>query len=145
MIAADRAVDTAYQRLSGDSTFSALVGARIGRDPIMPVAAGLVRFPYAAIGIQSNVTLNTINGTRVQDNAIVRLRLYATMAAGQGWAAIRSMSERADTLLQRYSTISGGAMVGAFRLIETVDTTPDDIGTQYIQRVLLFRVEAHEL
>lgn len=145
MIAADRAVDTAYQRLSGDSTFSALVGARVGRDPIVPVAAGLPTFPYASIGIQSNVTLNTINGTRVQENAVLRLRLYATMASGQGWAVIRSMSERADTLLQRYSSISSGAMVGAFRLIQTEDTTPDDIGQQYIQRVMLYRVEAHEL
>lgn len=145
MIAADRAVDVAYQRLSGDSTFSALVGARISRDPIVPVAAGLDRFPYATVGLQTNVVLNTINGTRIQENAILRVRLFATMASGQGWAVIRSMAERADTLLQRYSTTSGSAMVGAYRLIETVDTMPDDIGTQYVQRTMLYRVEAHAL
>jgi hypothetical protein len=140
VIAADRMTDLAYQRLSGDSTLSALVGARIGREPIMPVATGLAAFPYLSLGIQSNVPLETMDTTRVWENAILRVSIWAT--AGQGWGSVRAISDRVDTLLQSYRGTTGGAEIGKFRLLETTDLIEDDVDGQKLHRVLLYRALA---
>lgn len=143
MIAADRAVDAAYQRLSGDSTLSALVGARISREPIVPSATGLPRFPYLSLGIQSNVPLMTLDGTRVWENVVLRTSIWASTGNGQGWGSIRQISDRADTLLQGYGNVTGGVYVIKFRLIETDDMVEEEVDGTYLHRVLLHRTEAH--
>lgn len=137
MIAADRMVDLAFQRLSGDSTLSALVAARIGREPIIPVATGLPAFPYLSLGIQSNVPLETLDAVRVWEDAILRVSIWAT--AGQGWGAVRAISDRADTLLQSYRGTTGGAEIGKFRLLDTTDLVEDDVDGQRLHRVMLYR------
>ena len=142
MIAADRAIDLVYARLSGDSTLSSLVGGRIGREPIIPVATGLARFPYVSFGIQANTPLGTLNATRVWENTVVRVSIWATMGTGQGWAAVRSIADRVGTLMQGYGGTTGGAQVVKFRLIETVDLIEDEVDGQRLHRVLLFRTEA---
>lgn len=142
MIAADRAVDLAFQRLSGDSTLSALVGARIGREPIIPVATGLARYPFVTVGVQSDTPLGTLNGTRVWEDTIVRVSAWAL--AGQGEALLRQIKDRADTLLQGYGGVTGGVQVVKFRLI-SVDTLPEnDEEGQKLHAVLLYRTEARE-
>lgn len=142
MIAADRAIDLAYVRLSGDSTLSSLVGARIGREPIMPVAVGLARFPYLSLGIQANTPLGTLSGTRVWENTVVRVSIWVT--AGQGEGTMRQISDRADTLLQEYGGATGGVRVVKFRLIEgPTDLVEDDEEGQKLHRVLLYRTESH--
>ena len=140
MIAADRVVDAAFQRLSGDSTLSALVGARIGRDPIIPVGTGLPKFPYLSLGIQANTPLETLDAVRVWEDAILRVSIWAT--AGQGWGAVRSISDRVDTLLQSYRGTTGGAEVGKFRLLDTTDLVEDDVDGQKLHRVMLYRSQA---
>lgn len=140
MIAADRAVDLAFQRLSGDSTLSSLVDARMGRSPIIPVAAGLARFPYLDIGTQTNTPLATLNGTRVWEDTIVRISIWTT--AGQGHGVMRQISDRVDTLMQGYGGTTGGAQIVKFRLIETADLNEDDEEGQKLHRVLLYRTEA---
>lgn len=143
MIAADRVVDAAFQRLSGDSTLSALVGARIGREPIIPVAVGLAGFPYVSLGIQANTPLMTTNGTRVWENTVLRVSAWVT--AGQGHGVMRSITDRVDTLLQGYGAVStGGAYVVRYRLLDTTDLVEDDVDGQRLHRVMLYRCEAHE-
>lgn len=142
MIAADRACDLAYARLSGDSTLSALLGARIGRAPIIPVAAGLARFPYLDLGIQSNVPLETIDAVRVWENMLLRVSIWVT--AGQGWGALRAISDRVDTLMQGYRGTTGSAEIGKYRLIESTDIVEDDVDGQKLHRVLLYRSLARE-
>lgn len=142
VIAADRAVDLAFQRLSGDSTLSALVGARIGRAPIIPVAAGLARFPYLDLGIQSNTPLATLDETRVWEDMILRVSIYVT--GGQGWGALRAISDRVDTLLQGYQGATGGATIIKFRLIDGGPDLPeDDVEGVKLHRVLLYRAQVH--
>lgn len=143
MLAADRVVELAYARLSGDSTFSTLVGARIGRDPILPVAAGLARFPYASLGIQANTPLGTLSHARVWENVVLRLSIWVTMQTGQGWGMLRQIADRADTLLQGYGGTTSGAVVVKFRLIESTDLVEEGEDGQYLHRVLLYRSEAH--
>lgn len=140
MIAADRAVDLAFQRLSGDSALSSLVGARMGRSPIIPVATGLARFPYLDIGTQTNTPLDTLNGTRVWEDTIVRVSIWTT--AGQGHGVMRQISDRVDTLMQGYGGTTGGAQIVKFRLVETTDLNEDDEEGQKLHRVLLYRTEA---
>lgn len=143
MIAADRLVDLAFQRLSGDSTLSALVGARISREPIVPAGAGLPRFPYLALGIQANTPLGTINATRIWENTVLRVSIWAGTGSGQGWSMIRQIADRVDTLLQGYRGITGGVTVVRFRLIETDDMVEEEVDGTYLHRVLLFRSEVH--
>lgn len=140
MIAADRAVDLAYMRLSGDSTLSTLVGARMGREPIIPVGAGLARFPYLDLGIQANTPMGTLSGTRVWEDMLLRVSIWVT--AGQGHGVMRQIADRVDTLLQGYGGTTGGAEVVKFRLIETRDLVEDDVDGQKLHRILLFRTEA---
>lgn len=145
MIAADRAVDLAYQRLSGDSTLSALVGARISREPIVPVATGSPRFPFLTLGTQSNTPLMTLEGTRVWENMVLRVSLWAdTKGSGQGWAMVRQMADRVDTLLQGYRATGGGVTAVKFRLIEVDDMVEEEVDGTYLHRVLLYRCEVHE-
>lgn len=136
-IAADRAVDLAYARLSGDSTLSALLGARIGRAPIIPVAAGLAKFPYLDLGIQTNTPLETLDATRVWENMLLRVSIWVT--AGQGWGLMRSISDRVDTLMQGYRGNTGSAEIGKYRLESSVDMVEDDVDGQKLHRVLLYR------
>lgn len=144
MIAADRAVDLAYQRLAGDSTLSALVGARISREPIVPAATGLPRFPYVALGIQANTPLMTLEGTRVWENMVLRVGMWAnTQGSGQGWSMIRQIADRVDTLLQDYRAVGGGVTAVKFRLIETDDMVEEEVDGTYLHRVLLWRCEVH--
>lgn len=144
MILADRAVDVAFQRLSGDSTLSALIGGRISREPIVPAAAGLPRFPYVTLGIQANTPLMTLEGTRVWENMVLRVSLWAdTKGAGQGWAMIRQMADRVDTLLQGYRASTGGVTAVKFRLIATEDMVEEETDGTYLHRAMLLRTEAH--
>jgi hypothetical protein len=140
MIAADRMVDLAYQRMSGDSTLSALVGARIGREPIVPVGTGLPGFPYVSLGIQSNVPLETLDTVRVWEDAILRVSIWVTV--GQGHGILRQISDRVDTLLQSYRGTTGGAEIGKFRLLDTTDLVEDDVDGQRLHRVMLYRSQA---
>jgi hypothetical protein len=142
MIAADRAVDLSFQRLSGDSTLSALVGGRIGRAPIIPAAAGLARFPYLDLGIQSNTPLETIDASRVWENMLLRVSIYAT--AGQGWGVVRQIKDRVDTLMQGYRGTTGGAEIGKYRLESSTDMVEDDAEGQKLHSVLLYRSLARE-
>lgn len=145
MIAADRAVDLAYQRLSGDSALSALVGARISREPIVPAGTGLPRFPYLTLGIQTNTPLMTLEGARVWENMVLRVSMWAdTKGAGQGWSMIRQMADRVDTLMQGYRVAGSGVTAVKFRLIETDDMVEEEVDGTYLHRVLLYRCEVHE-
>jgi hypothetical protein len=144
MIAADRVVDAAYQRLSGDSTLGALIAARISREPIVPASTGAARFPFITLGIQANTPLMTLEGARVWENMVLRVSLWAdTKGAGQGWSMIRQMADRVDTLLQGYRASTGGVTAVKFRLIETDDMVEEEVDGTYLHRTLLFRTEAH--
>lgn len=144
MIAADRAVDLCFQRLSGDSTLSALVGARISREPIVPSATNLPRFPYLTLGIQANTPLMTLEGTRVWENTVIRVSVWAdTKGSGQGWSMIRQIADRTDTLLQDYRGVTGGVTVVKYRLIGSEDMVDEEVDGTYLHRVLLYRTEAH--
>lgn len=144
MIAADRALDLSYQRLAGDSTLSALVGGRISREPSMPAGTGLPRTPSVTLGIQSNVPLGTINATRIWENMVLRVSLWATVGTGQGWSVIRQMADRVDTLLQGYRGESGGVTAVKFRLIGTEDMVEEEVNGTYLHRALLYRTECHQ-
>lgn len=142
MIAADRAVDLAYQRLSGDSTLSSLLGARISREPIVPVVSG-ARFPYLTLGIQANTPLGTLNETRVWENTVVRVSIWVDMTSGQGEGMMRQISDRIDTLMQGYGGTTGGAEIVKFRLADgPTDLPEEDADGQHLHRVLLYRTEA---
>jgi len=143
MIAADRACELMYTRLSGDSTLSSLIGGRVGREPILPAATGQPKFPYVSLGVQASTPLMTTNGTRVWENVVLRVSVWATMAAGQGWGGMRAISDRVDTLLQGYGGTTSGATVVKFRLISSTDMVEDDQGVQFLHRVLLYRTESH--
>jgi hypothetical protein len=146
MLAADRVVEAAYARLSGDSALSALVGGRITRDPEIP-PAGDTTYPYIALGIQSATPLNQANGDRVYEDVILRVRLTATTRTGQGWGLLRQMADRADTLLQGYAAVTvSGVYVVKLRLdapyFDDV-IRHDQVSNVYdLQRVLLYRSEA---
>lgn len=143
MIAADRLVEAAYARLSGDSTLSALVGARIGREPILPAGAGLPAYPFVSLGLQTNTPLMTLSADRVWENAILRVSAWVTMGSGQGWGGLRAISDRIDTLLQGYGTTTSGVTVVKMRLIDSTDLVEVDQGVNYLHRVLLYRSENH--
>lgn len=144
MIAADRVVDLAYQRLAGDSTLSALVGARISREPAASSAAGLSRFPYVTLGLQASTPLTTLDGTRVWEDAVLRVSLWSSLATGQGWSMIRQMADRVDTLLQDYRGATDGVTVIKYRLIGGPDDLVEqEVDATYLHRVLLYRSEAH--
>jgi hypothetical protein len=145
MIAADRAVDAAFQRLSGDSTFSVLVGGRISREPIVPVGTGLPRFPYTTVGIQANPPpLTTLDATIVKERPVIRVSAWVTMGVGQGHALRRQIGDRIVTLLHGYRTIVGTVTIGKFVWIGHTDLTEEEVDGTYLHRVLLFRVEAHQ-
>jgi hypothetical protein len=143
VIESDRVIELAYQRLSGDSTLSSLVGGRIDREPAMPVATGQPRYPFLTLGAQAATPVNTLSGVRVQQNVVLRTSIWATMASGQGWAILRQIGDRIDTLLQGYGGTASSVYVVKFRLIDVTDLVEESNGEHVLHRILLHRTEAH--
>jgi hypothetical protein len=147
MLAADRVVEAAYQRLSGDSALASLVGGRISRDPEPPFGAGDQTDPSIALGFQAATPLNTANGARVWEDVILRVRVTVTTRSGQGWGLLRQIADRVDTLLQEYGQITiSGVYVVKLRLdapyIDDI-IRHDQASTVFdLQRILLYRSEA---
>jgi hypothetical protein len=145
LILADRVVDLAYQRLSGDSTLSALVGGRIGGDPPIPPATGTPRYPYVTVGIQTNPPpLTTLDATIVKERPVIRVSAWVTMGTGQGHGLRRQIGDRIVVLLHGYRGVVGTVTVGKFVWIGHDDLTEEEVDGTYLHRVLLFRVEAHQ-
>lgn len=140
MLAGDRVIELAYTRLSGDSTLSSLVGSNISRPPMDQGTA----FPYIVLGSQSDTPLETLSGTRVFEAVVLRVNLFASLASGQGWAMLRQIADRVDTLLQEYGdAVTSSVYVVKFRLTSAIDQDFTDQQPAHLQRTLLYKTEAH--
>jgi hypothetical protein len=143
MIESSRVVSLAYQRLSGDSSLASLIGSRVSRDPAVPVATGVPRYPFVTLGAQSSVPLTTVGGERVKQRVTLRVSAYVSMASGQGWTMLDQITDRVDTLLDGYSGTTGGVVVGKLVLYDSADLV-DEINSEFFPyRVLLYVAEAY--
>lgn len=81
--------------------------------------------------------LETLDAVRVWENMLLRVSIWAT--AGQGWGALRAISDRVDTLMQGYRGTTGNAEIGKYRLEGSTDMVEDDVDGQRLHRVMLYR------
>lgn len=139
MLEGDRVVDLAYQRLAGDSTLLGLVNSNVVRAPALPGQA----YPFLTVGRQADTPTNTLSGARVLTNVVLRVVWWVTTATGQGQPLQRQIGDRVDTLLQTYGGTTGGVYVVKFRLEGVVDQDEAIGSSVYLQRVALYRTEAH--